>query len=93
MFATGALPLIQALSIDLFLAQDRPTNDPVAARDAFMGFLNLVQTILLSLGPLLNNAIYRWSIDQALPATVFFWTSIQSLLSLAFVAAAGLVAK
>jgi len=90
MFASGAIPSVSALSLDLFQAQDRPTDDPVAARDAFLGFLNLLVTVLLTVGPLLNNAIYTWSVDHAVPALVFFWTSCSSLISLVFVALVGL---
>ncbi|SPO20973.1 uncharacterized protein UTRI_00450 [Ustilago trichophora] len=92
MFAAGAVPSIQALSVDLFLAQDRPTDDPVAARDAFLGFLNLLATLLQTFGPLVNNSIYRWSIDHAVPALVFFWTSCSSFGALTFVASSSLFA-
>lgn len=85
MFGTGAIPSIQALCVDFFHAQNRPTDDPVAARDALVGFLNLLQTVMTTVGPLINNAIYQRSIDHGLPALVFFWTSCLSLLSLSFV--------
>lgn len=91
MFAAGAVPSIQALSVDLFLAQDRPTDD-IAARDAFLGFLNLLATLLQTFGPLINNSIYRWSIDHAVPALVFFWTSCSSFGALTFVASSSLFA-
>lgn len=58
-----------------------------------MGFLSLVQTALLTFGPLINNAIYRWSIDNGVPSLVFFWTSLQSILSLCFVFSVGVLAK
>lgn len=93
MLASGAIPSVSALSLDLFLAQDRPTDDPVAARDAFLAFLNLLGTVMLTVGPLLNNVIYTWSIDHAMPALIFFWTSCSSLISLVFVALVGLFAN
>lgn len=91
MFAAGVIPAIQALCVDYFQAQNRPTDDPVAARDALVGFLNFLQTLMTTVGPLINNAIYRWSIDHALPALVFFWTSCLSLLAFVFIASLNFV--
>ncbi|SAM69813.1 uncharacterized protein UBRO_00587 [Ustilago bromivora] len=87
------IPSIQALNVDFFLAKDRPTEDPVAARDAFMGFLSLLQTLLQTFGPLINNVIYGWSVDHAMPALVFFWTSFMSFSSLMFVTSVGFFVK
>ncbi|UTT94830.1 hypothetical protein NDA17_000267 [Ustilago hordei] len=87
------IPSIQALNVDFFLAQDRPTEDPVAARDAFMGFLSLLRTLLQTFGPLINNVIYGWSVDHAMPALVFFWTSFMSFSSLMFVTSVGFFVK
>ncbi len=89
MFASGGICSVQALSVDCFLAQDRPTEDPVAARDSFLGFLNLILTLLLTFGPLINNAIYRWSMDHGVYGLVFFYTSWQSFMSLLAVACLG----
>ncbi|UTT94828.1 hypothetical protein NDA17_000267 [Ustilago hordei] len=93
LFGSGAVPSIQALNVDFFLAQDRPTEDPVAARDAFMGFLSLLRTLLQTFGPLINNVIYGWSVDHAMPALVFFWTSFMSFSSLMFVTSVGFFVK
>ncbi|KAJ1031693.1 hypothetical protein NDA13_002083 [Ustilago tritici] len=90
---SGAVPSIQALNVDFFLAQDRPTEDPVAARDAFIGFLSLLRTLLQTFGPLINNVIYGWSVDHAMPALVFFWTSFMSFSSLMFVTSVGFFVK
>lgn len=93
MFASGAVPAIQALSVDLFEAQNRPTDDPIAARDAFLGFLNILQTVLIIGSPLINNAIYRWSIDHGLPALVFFWTAFTCFCGVMFIASAVLFVR
>ena len=93
LFAAGAYPAILALNVDYFLAQDRPTDDPVAARDAFVGFLDLILTLSTTFGPLVNNAIYFWSIDHAVPGLVFFWTATLSTTSLILVTSVGLFFK
>lgn len=84
---------MQALCVDFFLAQNRPTDDPVAARDAFIGFLNLLATVMQTTGPLINNVIYRWSIDHAVPAAIFLWTACSSLVSLLLVSSLGLLSS
>ncbi|TKY90608.1 hypothetical protein EX895_000606 [Sporisorium graminicola] len=89
--ASGALPAIQALCVDFFLAQNRPTDDPVAARDAFVSFVSLLLSIMMTVGPLINNAIYQWSIDHSVSFLVFLWTATLSLITLMFVTLAGIL--
>ncbi|GAC95513.1 multidrug transporter [Pseudozyma hubeiensis SY62] len=89
LLASGAIPAIQALSVDFFLAQNRPTTDSVAARDTFVGFMNILFSIMATFGPLINNTIYTWSVDNNIPSLVFFWTASVSFISLIFVSLAG----
>ncbi|SJX60432.1 uncharacterized protein SRS1_11736 [Sporisorium reilianum f. sp. reilianum] len=89
--ASGALPAIQALCVDFFLAQNRPTDDPVAARDAFVSFVSLLLSVMTTVGPLINNALYQWSIDHSVSYLVFLWTASLSFTTLVFVTLAGLV--
>lgn len=83
--ASGALPAIQALCVDFFLAQNRQTDDPLIARDVFVGFISLLMSIMQTVGPLINNAIYQWSIDHSVPYLVFLWTATVSFTTLSFV--------
>ncbi|PWZ00741.1 hypothetical protein BCV70DRAFT_175149 [Testicularia cyperi] len=88
-FSTGSISSIQALSVDLFLAQNRPSPDLGRERDSFVGLFTLIQNLTSMVGPFVNSAIYRWSIQRGLPALVFFWTAASSLLSLLLVASVG----
>lgn len=40
-------------------------------------------------GPLINNAVYQWSIDHAFPALIFLWTAFMSFISVLFVNSVG----
>lgn len=93
LFATGALPSIQALAVDLFQAQNRPSRDPIAARDAFITLFAVFQNVTSTVGPFVNNAIYTWSIDHNMSFLLFFSTSSASLVSLLLVASVGSVFK
>lgn len=90
LLASGALPAIQALCVDFFLAQNRPTDDPVAARDALVGFISLLLNVMTTVGPLVNNFLYQWSIDHSVPYLVFLWTATLSFITMLFVTLAGL---
>lgn len=93
LFATGAIPSIQALALDLFQAQNRPTLDPVAERDAFITLFVVFVNVTSTIGPVINNAIYNWSIDHNMNFLLFFTVAGSSLISLLLVASVGSVFK
>ena len=51
--------------------------------------MSILASVMTTVGPLINNAIYSWSIDHHIPSLVFFWTAAVSLLSIMFVSLAG----